>query len=172
MSGAFPRRMLRFPHAPRTALRHGWSAGIVKKISGFTLIELLIALALFLALGVSITVFSAKSVGEHAVADAADFLAGGLDEARRGSRLGRGAEPWGVRVGDGSITIFRGAGYAARNPSFDRSYRFNPNVSIAGPGEIVFSRVTGFPSTPGTFAVSWRGNWRTVVVNGLGIVER
>lgn len=144
----------------------------MRATSGFTLIELLIAIAIFLSLGVSATVFSAKSVGEHAVADAADFFAGSLREARWASRLGKGADPWGVRVDGGRIVLFRGTDYDSRDPSLDRSYVFNQNVSISGPDEIVFSRVTGQPSVTGTVSVSWRGNVRSFVVNDLGIVER
>lgn len=143
----------------------------MKTISGFTLIELLIALALFLAIGVSATTFSAKSIGEHAVADAGDFLLGSLREARWESRLGRGTDPWGVHVDGNRITLFQGGSYASRDGSFDRTYEYNPNVSVSGPEEIVFSRVEGSPSVTGTFVISWRGSERTLVVNSLGIVE-
>lgn len=143
----------------------------MKTNHGFTLIELLVALALFLAIGVSATTFSAKSVGEHAVADTENFLVGSLREARWESRLGKGADPWGVRVGGDRITLFQGASYESRNNSSDQVYEYNRNVSVSGPDEIVFSRVEGSPSVTGTFVISWRGSERRLTVNGLGVVE-
>lgn len=103
---------------------------------------------------------------------AATTLAQNLRRAQSLSRAGDGDMTWGVRVGVGSILIYKGASYILRDSSFDENTSISTSIVPTGVNEINFSRVTGIPSATGTFIFTSQANeTRTITINEKGMVE-
>jgi len=137
---------------------------------GFTLMETL--LVLFLLGLVSLAAPLAWSFTEQNDLDVATVtLAQSLRRAQSLSSIGFRDVSWGVETQSRSITIFKGASFAGRDPGFDEVSALPVTFTIAGPNEIVFSKFYGLPQTTGSIMLTNPiGQSRTVNVNGGGKV--
>jgi len=78
---------------------------------------------------------------------------------------------WGVRVQSGSITLFRGASYAARETGFDETYDLAPTITPSGLQEVVYSKFSGMPQQTGTILLTLNsGGTRDITVNAKGTI--
>lgn len=148
------------------------SQRIPRVFSGFSFIEIMLSVALLLIIGTLSAFFSSRMIVTNAVTETGDFLAGSLEEARFDSKAGKDGGQWGVHIGLTAVTFFRGNSYASRDTGLDRILELNPNVTISGPKEVVFGRVSGLPNASGTVIVSGGGSSVSLVINDRGIVER
>lgn len=121
---------------------------------GFTLLELLLSIALIsVVAGVALPVsraFQTRNDLDIAAAAAAQTL-------RRAQALAQGMDgdiSWGVSASSGSITLFRGASYAARNPNFDEVFDVPATITPSGFTEVVFAKFTGDPTAAGTLTLT------------------
>ena len=139
---------------------------------GFTLPEVLLSVALLTIIGsMSIPMYRVFMVRDE-LDGAATTLAQNLRRAQSLSRAGDGDMTWGVRVGVGSILIYKGASYILRDSSFDENTSISTSIVPTGVNEINFSRVTGIPSATGTFIFTSQANeTRTITINEKGMVE-
>lgn len=82
-----------------------------------------------------------------------------------------GDTTWGVRVQNGSVTLFRGASYALRDTTYDEFFSMPGSITPSGVQEVVFSKFTGLPQTTGTFILTSNTNEiRNVTINSKGMV--
>ncbi len=143
-----------------------------KQLSGFTLPELLLSVALLgMLVALSIPVFYSVQVQD----DLSVAVAQTGQSWRRAQTLSiasKDDETWGVYVQTGSITLFQGASYAARDADYDEVFDIADSISASGPTEIVFDQMTGDPDTTGTLTFTGMNAQEfTVSINSKGMVE-
>lgn len=139
---------------------------------GFTLIELLLVIAILLILTVSAAPFYSQFVTQNDLFLTSDQIANQIRKAQTYAVSGRRNSNWGVYYNNNTITLFSGNSYATRTSALDENWSFNPNFSITGFTEIVFSGPIGVGSTNLTILVSYLGKQKTITVNKQGMVEQ
>lgn len=81
-----------------------------------------------------------------------------------------GDTSWGVSVLADTITLFKGASYAARDGTFDEVFA-TPNITPTGLAEVVFAKFTGLPQSTGTTTLTNVANeTRTITINAKGTI--
>jgi hypothetical protein len=79
---------------------------------------------------------------------------------------------WGVRLGVGSILIYKGSSYILRDVDYDENTQIPKSIVPTGISEITFSKVFGVPSATGTFTLTSQANEkRTITINEKGMVD-
>jgi Tfp pilus assembly protein FimT len=144
-------------------IRHG--------LTGFSLAELLLVMAMLaVVVGLGAPVYlSAANRNERDVAT--NLLVQDLYRAQVNSRAVTADKNWGVAVNGQTVTLFRGASYAARDQAFDDNYDVPRSISLAGTSQIVYDKLTGWPQTTGSFSLQSKTDNRTVTINGKGMVD-
>jgi prepilin-type N-terminal cleavage/methylation domain-containing protein len=138
---------------------------------GFTIIELIVVLGIMVILiGVAMPYYSTSQM--HADLDvAAASIVQDLRQAQIMSQSVSGDGTWGVSVGPGSIVLFQGSSYAARNTSYDQITSIASNIVPSGATEIVFSRMDGLPLATGSFTLTSNSLSRVISVNSQGLIS-
>ncbi len=138
--------------------------------SGFTLIELLFSVATIAVIaGIGIPVYLSFSA-RNDLDIAATTLAQSYWRARTLAAASDGDSPWGVATGSGAVTLFKGASYATRDPSYDERYDLAGSVTVSGVSSVVFAKFTGVPQTTGTTTFANGSGARTLFINAQGTV--
>lgn len=145
----------------------------IRAAGGFTLLEVVLVIGIMSALialsTVSIARFQQKSDIDLAATNAIDALR--LAEER--ARGVDGDAPWGVRFATGTITIFRGISFAARDSAYDEATAFNNDIVASGTAEYVFARFAATTTNAGTTTLTHQrlGESRDVGVNAKGTIN-
>jgi type II secretory pathway pseudopilin PulG len=140
---------------------------------GFTLLETLLAVSLiFVLTGIGAPVYYSFQ-SRNDLDAAASAAAESYRRAQALAQASDGDSPWGLRVQDSSIVIFKGESYAARDAGADEAYAMPSSIVAGGASEIVFSKFDGMPSAPGALTLTSTplGESRTVTVNAKGMVS-
>lgn len=137
---------------------------------GFSLIELILAVAIVLIIGGFSMSFSTNFLLQNAAANTRDQFIGELRKAQTYALSSKENSNWGVQYTGNTITLFKGTSYAARDTAWDEIYESNANLSISGPNEIVFTKMSGLPSTTGTITITGVSTSKTVTINSQGVV--
>lgn len=137
---------------------------------GFTLLELLLSVAVISALaGLSLPVYRTL-LQKNDLDIAAVTIAQSLRRSQLLSQAVDGDTTWGVNVQSGSIVVFKGASYAARDTAFDETFDVPGTIGVGGATEIVFAKFTGLPQTTGVINVSTESDARSVSINEKGTI--
>jgi type II secretory pathway pseudopilin PulG len=137
------------------------------------MLEVLLSVAIITALaGVSIPVYLSFNnrndldIGTQTIATA-------LRRAETYSRGVNGDSQWGVKVQSGSIVLFKGASYAARDTTYDENAAIPPQFTIGGNSEIVFAKLSATPSATGIITLTSPdvNETRTITINAKGMVD-
>lgn len=139
---------------------------------GFTLVEVLLSIAVIAVLaGISAPVFmrlATKNDLDTAVVTLAQLW-------RRGQELSMANDGdilWGVKVQSGSITLFKGTSFVARDTTYDEIFSLPSTISVSGAvAEVTFSKLTGTPSATGTISLTSFGDTTTLSINSKGTVS-
>jgi prepilin-type N-terminal cleavage/methylation domain-containing protein len=147
-------------------------AGIYSTRKGFTLPEVLLSITLLSIIGgMTIPMYRTFMV-RNDLDISIMTIAQNLRRAQALSESGDGDTTWGVRVGVGSILIYKGASYISRDSSFDENTSIPTTIIPTGINEVVFSKMTGMPNATGTFILTSQNNeTRTVTINEKGMVD-
>lgn len=139
---------------------------------GFTLLELLLSIALIIIVaGVSAPVVVAFQ-RQNYLNIAKTVIVESWRRAQVVSQAGEGDTTWGVQVGIGTVTVFKGTSFAVRDPLYDEVYDIAPSISPSGAVEIVFSKLTGFPQSSGTLILTDTNNdTQAMSINAKGMAE-
>lgn len=137
--------------------------------AGFTLVELLLVVSIVLIIGTFSAVFYTRFLTQNAVANTQDQLVGQLRKAQIYSMMGKQNGSWGVKYSSitKKITL-----YLTGNSAFDENFTTNNNITISGFSDLSFARITGLPSTTGTYTITGNDSSRQVIVNSQGVVSR
>lgn len=151
--------------------------------AGFTLLEFLIAMALTIMLAASALPLYGNLQWTAQLNEIEARTVGELRLARELSSARSSDSQYGIYfdvnpVGADRIIFFRGASYAARNPSYDRITALSDILTLqaalaGGETEIVFSKNFGIPSVIGTITLthSGSGDSRVISINAYGMVD-
>ena len=139
--------------------------------TGFTIIELIIVIAIIgILTGISVPFYNALVAKNEAVV-AADITVRSLRRAQMISQASEQDSTWGVKVAAGSITVFKGASYAARDTTYDEDFSISDGITTSGIDEIVYAKLTGLPNVSGNIVfTSVIDETETVRINSKGMV--
>jgi prepilin-type N-terminal cleavage/methylation domain-containing protein len=112
----------------------------------FTLIEIILVFAILGILLGGGGYLTFHYFLKNELEEASETIKFALREASLKARAVEGDSEWGVKLQPGSVTVFRGNNFTTRNPSFDEVYNFANSLSLEGPSEIIFSKLTAEPS--------------------------
>jgi len=149
---------------------------------GFTLIEVIIVVAILVVL-MSVSVASWVLIQQKSNIDSAsDEFAGVVKLAQNETVNSKQDAEFGVYVDAQSAPhkyiLFRGASYAARQASFDRTYILPKiveffAVNLGGGNEVVFKKVTGATDQPGSVSLRLKADAsqnKTVYMSNNGVI--
>ena len=135
----------------------------------FTAIEALMTIGIIaVTAGVSVPLYRNYQVRSD-LNIATEQMLHALRRAQLLARAGEQASAWGVHVSDG--ILFRGITYDERAPGSDESYPVPPSVSATGLIEVVFSPVSGTPTTEGEIILTAiNGDQRIITIRSAGTI--
>lgn len=138
---------------------------------GFTLLELLLSVAIIsLLAGLSLPVYRTLII-KNDLDVATTTIASSLRRAQVLSQAVDGDTTWGVKVQSGSITLFKGTSFTARDTNFDEVFDAPTAIGVAGVTEVVYTKFTGLPQTTGTINLSTEADGRSVTINEKGTIS-
>jgi len=127
--------------------------------------------AIAIIAGIGIPVYQSFQV-RNDLDIAATTVAQSMRRAQVLSQASDGDTSWGVKIQSGSIVLFKGASYAARDSSFDEVFDVPGSITPSGLSEIVFAKFTGFPVGAGAATLTSNTNeTRTISINARGTVS-
>ncbi len=137
---------------------------------GFTLLELLLSVAIIgIFAGLSLPVYRTL-LSKNDLDIATVTTAQTLRRAQIQSLAVDGDTTWGMKVQSGSIVLFKGASYPARDTVYDESFDIPTTISPSGTTEYVFSKLTGLPQSAGSVNLSTENDNRSVTINEKGTI--
>lgn len=138
--------------------------------AGFTLIETLFVVGLLATLfAITVPVTFDFYVQYQLRSERENFLAL-LRESRNRALVGRNASSHGLFIASGSYTLFQGPSYASRSTAQDQTFSKPAAVSITGPSEVTFQRLSGTVSSA-SFSVTSTEAAFTVSINSQGMID-
>lgn len=138
--------------------------------AGFTLIEGLLVISIFGVIGaVSIPMYL-QYQQRNDISLAAENATEAISRACILSQLGEQDSGWGYSITNG--VLYKGSSYASREESFDESYPVFSGVSVSGPAEIAFRKLTCEPIVAGTITFQIGGVSTQITVQSGGTVVR
>lgn len=145
---------------------------MTSSMRAFTLLEVMLSLAAIAVIaGISLPVYQSFQV-RNDMDIAATTIAQSCRRAAVLAQASDGDTSWGVRIQSGSITLFKGANYAARDATFDEFFSMPTSITPSGLSEIVFAKFTGMPTATGTTTLTSSINEnRTISINAKGMVS-
>ncbi len=144
----------------------------IRRQHGFTLIEVLLSIALIaLITGIGIPVYQTFQV-RNDLDIATVSVAQSLRRAQTLAGAVDGDMSWGVQIQSGSMTLFKGASYGARDTTYDEAFQVPTSITPSGVQEIVFTKFTGIPQATGTIILTSSTNeTRAITINTKGMVS-
>ncbi|CAN5231498.1 hypothetical protein BH09PAT2_BH09PAT2_11530 [soil metagenome] len=138
---------------------------------GFSLIEVLLSIALISILaGIGIPVFRGLQT-KNDLDVATTTVAQTLRRAQTLSQAVDGDTSWGVKIQTGSITLFKGTSYAARDQTVDELFTISSTIVPSGITEIIFTKFTGAIASSSTTTLSNDTDSRIITTNSKGMVS-
>ena len=139
---------------------------------GFTLVETMVTLSVIgVAATASVGVYQALRSGTD-LKIAAATVAEALYQAESRAQAVAGDSPWGARVDQAAVTIFRGSAYASRAAQDDIILSLPSTIAITDPAEINFKKFTGLPTSAAIFTLTNSGQAsRLVGISALGVIN-
>jgi prepilin-type N-terminal cleavage/methylation domain-containing protein len=141
---------------------------------GFTLIEMLLSVGIIAMLAaMSLPIYASFASRNDLDLD----TQGVVDMLRRAETYARtmnGDSNWGVKVQAGTVTLFKGTSYAARDSTADETDNIAGTITIGGTvSEVVFTKFTAIPNTTGTVTLTHTAtnDVRTITLNAKGMVD-
>jgi len=139
---------------------------------GFTLPEVLLSVVLLSIISGMIIPMYRTFLVRNDLDIAVTTLASNLRRAQALSQSSDGDMRWGVRLGVGSILIYKGPSYVLRDIVYDENTSIPTTIVPAGINEVNFSKVVGLPNATGTFILTSQNNeTRNVTINEKGMVD-
>ena len=121
-------------------------------MKGFSIIEIIVVIAIISIVGsVSMVTYNTmRKVGD--AKHATYVFVDALKEAKNKAKMMEGDTPWGVSILPPNIVVFSGSSYASKLS--EKNYTIPNNLTVSGPTEIVFAKLTGLPNNFGTTTFS------------------
>lgn len=98
-------------------------------------------------------------------------VVGVIDEAQRRSMFRYDNAAWGAYADVGSVTLYKGATYAARVQASDEIFSYQQGVTLGSAQDIPFSLGQGRLASTKTLIFSQQNETKTLSVSRLGILS-
>lgn len=138
---------------------------------GFTLLELLLAVAMVTVLAGIGAPVAIRAQTRNDLDAAVTVWVSTLRRSEVRAAAVDGDSQWGGHIQNGSITLFKGVSYAARDTNFDEVFTLPITISIGGTNEVVMSKLSGYPAAVGTTTLSAGADSAAVTINSRGMVQ-
>lgn len=143
-----------------------------KSDSGFTLIEVLIVTTVMIILTAVALPVSYSLLEKNDLNLTAQKIVQTARQAQVLAQANDSDSVWGIHAQSGSVTLFKGSSYAARNVARDKIYSFSNSENISGVTDFVFSKLTGYPATSGVLIITSPDTTvKNVTINARGMVQ-
>lgn len=141
------------------------------KNRAFSLTEVIVVIGIFLLLFALSETAYLDFTSTNDLEIATGNIVKAMRQAQANSEQVNNDSSWGVKVATGTVTIFRGASYAARTTSADQTLNLPSKISESGLSEVVFARVTGWTTDTGTTTLSDRSSRiKNIYINEKGTI--
>jgi len=137
---------------------------------GFTLIELLVVAGIVTVLLLAGAFVNFDVYGRNLLSGEEENLVSMLSKARSQSMNNIFAAKHGVHIDSDHFILFRGNSYdpgGAHNQEIER----NPNITITGLNDIIFSQLSGEPNQTGDIVLNDNIRTKTVTVRVGGLID-
>lgn len=138
---------------------------------GFTFLEVLIVLAISVLLAILTFPIGLRFFQSQLLDEAVSGIENALRRAGAQSFSQKNDSAFGVKFLSGSYTLFQGNSYATRVVNEDENFILAQNISVGGPNEIVFTKLSA-TTTSAVFTVTLGQDLETLSVSAMGIVSR
>ena len=137
---------------------------------GFTLFELIIVIVVISTLAFMSVGVTVNALKKNQIFVETDQIANILRVAQSRSISGTQDDVWGVHLTGTTYTLFRGATYATRDPTYDELHALPAGIVASGLVDIIFEFRTGKTSNTGTITITdvENGTTRTLTINNNG----
>ena len=144
----------------------------MKRQNGFTLIEVVLTISLLAIIGgIGVPVYNSFH-NRNSLDLAISAYANGIRRAQAQAQGVVGDSAWGVRIQSGSITVFKGASFVARDNTYDETFSIPGSISITGLQEVVFAKLSGLPQATGNLTLTSANNESKILsLNAKGMVD-
>lgn len=143
-----------------------------QKLAGVTTIELILSIGIIAILFGIATPLLRSFFLRNDLDVAQNAIVQDLYRAQSLAATSEADSNWGVNIGAGQVTLFRGNSYAARNQAYDETFTTASSLTNTGTTEYVFTKFTGLPTAGGTVTITSSNNeTRVLVINSKGMVE-
>lgn len=143
----------------------------LEQSKGFTLLEVLLVIATITILAGFSLPISAQLQIKNDLDIATSTVVQSLRRAEILSQAVDGDIGWGVHIGSGNITLFKGNTYATRDTNFDETTTLQPTITPSGIAEIDFAKFTGLPGATGTITLKTSSDTKNITINEKGAVD-
>lgn len=139
---------------------------------GFTLVEIALSLSILLIIFTMTVPVYHRFMVRNDLDIAVMSLVENFRRAQVLSQITDGDSSWGVHVTTGSILLYKGINYAARDQSYDEDTSVSSSIVFSGLNDVLFSKQTGLPQSVGTTTfTSTTNEVRNVTINQKGMVD-
>lgn len=120
------------------------------KRKGFTLIEMVLVGSLTIALlGMSAPLYQQLQSG-YDLDSAIQLTVSAARSASHKALSSQDDSQWSVHIQTGTVTLFKGVSFAARDTTYDDVFPISSGLSISGSTDYVFQKMNGFAQNTGT----------------------
>jgi prepilin-type N-terminal cleavage/methylation domain-containing protein len=138
---------------------------------GFTLVEMLLSMAIItLLIGLALPIYQGFQ-NRNDLAGTTQSVVETLRRAESYARSANADSQWGVNFQAGSVTLFSGTSYAGRNTAYDEVLSVPSTITFSYSGDVLFSKLTGFPTATLSQTLSGNGSTKVVTMNAKGMVD-
>jgi len=123
--------------------------------------------------GIGLPVFS-RSQTKNDLDTAVETWVESLRRAEILSQANDGDSTWGVHLAVGSVTVFKGASFAARDSNYDEIFSLSTAITVSGVTDVVMAKVSGYPNTTGSTTLTSNTNvvdTASILINSRGMVS-
>lgn len=138
---------------------------------GFTLVELMLSVSLFVLVATIVFPVTISFYQTQILNDVQGSLVSALRESQMLAIVNKNDTSYGVYLQNDSYTIFSGDSYSERIESEDEIVSIISNVTISGPSEIVFSKITGLSNIDEIISLSAGQKTREIEITSFGNIN-
>jgi prepilin-type N-terminal cleavage/methylation domain-containing protein len=144
----------------------------MQRRGGFTLVEMIISLGVSVILFGAAIIISLNFIKNRQLSVVVETTVSYLRAAEQRALASEGNMSHGVRLSGGSLTMFRGASYAARQTAYDTVLPYSPYITVSGVSDVVFAKQTGAPSATGNLTISNGIRSATIIIYSTGAISQ
>lgn len=145
---------------------------------GMTALEIVVALSIIVLVGALITIPFIRFKNSQLLVSSSEQVVSALREARANTLAAKNDTVHGVHFESGRFVIFQTSwseGAAGNVETYFQSPVYLPTISLSGGGsDVLFTRLTGKTSQPGTLVLQLNGNassQKTITIDASGAVS-